>query len=155
MGAVRKSRLKKWSKRLVWILMLALFVFNSATSELTGLTQHVVSGILFIVLAIIHICLNGRYFIHCLINFPRRAMTAKARVNIIIDLLLIATFILLLVFGLILLADYLPEPFSERHDLELTHGLIAAAGCFLMLTHAILHLPSRKKPRGEKPQGKE
>ena len=30
--------------------MLALFVFNSATSELTGLTQHAVSGILFIVL---------------------------------------------------------------------------------------------------------
>jgi hypothetical protein len=144
---MRKTKLKKWVKRLVWILMLALFVFNSATSELTGLAQHIASGLAFMVLAIVHICLNGRYFIHCLANFPRRTMAAKARVSLIIDLLMIVAFLLLLVFGFILAADYLPSEFAERHDLELTHGLVAAVGFFLVLAHAILHLPRRKKPK--------
>ena len=133
---------------IVYSIMFACIIFNSIPSEVLGVRPHIFSGCLLTLLVIIHIWLSRERFLGYLKNFLK--LKAIAKINLVVDFLLMFLICLQLITGILLATDNIPQGFSKLHDFEVLHGLIAAGMFFLVVIHGCLHIKKNPKHKATK-----
>jgi hypothetical protein len=138
----------KYVKRAVYVLMSALIVFNSLTTELTGKIPHIAAGIAVSALAAVHIWLSRKYFLFSAKNLFSAKLRLKGKINFAVDVSLIVLFAAITFTGVMMALGRHGAFFADKHDTEVFHGVLGGCAVLLIAVHAVLH----KRPGGKRPK---
>lgn len=127
-------------KTIKMILDIAMFLLFLTFYDKAFINQkfHEITGILFFVLLIIHICLNGKMFVSSILNYGKLKTVVK--INIAIDLLLIANFLWLTISGIASQKTLFPPILQDSSFFKFFHKFGAAIAFVCLSCHIGLHI---------------
>lgn len=119
------------------VLLLILLILSILSWD-NNLTIHIIAGIAFALLTVIHVFINRKWLVSVSKAFKAGKLNNKVKWNYILDLLLLAAWSIAILSGLLAIGFTLGEKETLLVFTQI-HGVSIRLGCVFIVAHVLKH----------------